>query len=277
MTNFQRGITRWLAAGSGLLLTQAVWGFSVKPGASIVRVVPGKTTVARFDVVNDSTATLRFSTRLRDSFVLPENKAFPAASWLKITTPEFAVPAQSTKTVTLQVQAPVAAKGELAAFVSFIPAVEESTGPVTGAQTRIVTMITVSLYARLKGTETGKADLGDVRVSNAAAKGTVPEEVEVSVLVKNLGNVHQRPSGKLDIFPKSGSKPVRTLEFASGLPVMPQSEALYTARAPGKLLPGDYVVRAHVQFGPQSTIDKSVAFTVLPAGATTGYLDLPSR
>jgi len=260
-----------------LSVAQAAFGFSIKPGAQVVRVEAGKTMKVDFEIENDQKEPLKITPRVKDSFVLPENKGMNASSWLEPLFKEVTVPAQGSKKVQFTVKAPAKATGELAALVSFIPEVKEPEKPVEvkgGIQTRIVTLITVSLYVRIKGTEKGEADLGAIQVNNKPAAGATSAKIEVSVVVKNSGNVHQRPGGQFEIFKKDESKPMSTLEFKSGWPVMPKSEYAYLAFQDGSLAPGDYEIHAKLSFGPDTTIEKKASFTITPAGATTNIVEI---
>lgn len=268
------------AIGLAAIVSMSVasaFGFSIKPGAQVVRVEAGKIMKVSFEIENDQKDDLRITPRVRDSFVLTENKNFPAGSWLKPLFKDATVPAHGSKTVQFEVMTPAKATGELAALVSFVPDVKDTEKPVDvkGAiQTRIVTLITVSLYVRVKGTEKGEADLGDLHVINKPAQGAHAAQIQASISVKNTGNVHQRPSGQFTIYKKGDSKPAYTLDFKSGWPVMPRSDYDYMAYTDGALAPGDYEAHTTVSFSPQVTMDKKSAFTILLSGETTNYAEI---
>lgn len=251
--------------------------FSIKPGAQAIQVAGGKSMKVKFEIVNDQKETLHIAPLIKDSFILPENKTFGAATWLEPLFKEVTVPGGTTKTVYFMVKAPAKASGELAALVSFVPQIKEpekKEAPKEGIQTRIVTLITVSLYVRIKGTEKGEADVLSVQVRNLPATSHDEARIEAAAVVKNSGNVHQRPSGHFEIYKKGETKPLKTLDFVSGWPVMPQSEYAYSAFTNGTLEAGDYEMRSKISFGPQASIDKKTLFSMSLQGSATNYVEI---
>lgn len=258
------------------------WAFSIDPGFQIIWAKPGEKAKAVYQVINDRDEPMTVRCRLRDSFVNPDNKGMTADAWLKPSFTEITIPAHGKRTAAFAVQPPQGAKGELAALISFVPETKENPAstsemaPKGGIKTRIVTLITVSLYLRVQGTEIGEADLGDLNVTNVPIRGTQPAHIEASVAVKNLGNVHQRPGGNFEIYRVGQSTPVYTLEFQPGWPVFPFSSYTFMASSPaGTLVPGDYQVLAHVQFVKNAAINKKVGFTVDSSSKTVNFHELP--
>lgn len=268
----------WVMGGLLFLSTSSIgWAFSIKPGAQVLRENPDKTVKVSFEVQNDQEVPLVVTSQMRDSFVLPENKDISVSAWLEPQFKEIAVPAHGSRKALFKVHVPQKASGELAGLVSFIPKTEDKyEKPVSTAaiQTRIVTLITVSLYVRVKGTEKGEADVGEVRVANVPAASGEPAQVEATAVVKNTGNVHQRPTTHFAVRKKEGGPPLYTMEVPWGWPVMPYSDFPYKARTPGTLSAGSYVVKAKVTFTPKTFIEKETAFMVNTSGNTTNYVEL---
>ncbi len=260
----------WLALTVYTLgLAPRVWAFSVQPGFRVATVKPGKTTTVTYELVNDQDKPLTLHTKVRDSFVLPENKAFSASSWVEPPFKEITIPAHKTEIVKVKVRAPEKASGELAAFVTFIPQnpselkVNKPQDVHTGIETRIVTMISASVYVRVQGTEKGESDVTGLGVRNLKAATDAPASIEGSLIVKNTGNVHQRPSGRFEIFKKGSKDAVAQMNFQAGWPSMPQAETSYTAKTEGTLPPGDYIVKARVTFEPSTVfIEKEQSVTI---------------
>lgn len=263
-----------LSAGLVILLgtVATARAVAVRPGFQIVQVKPGLERQVTFDVYNDLDKPITVTVELKDSNVLPENKAFTVDKWLSPTFSQLTIPAGMTRQATLAVKAPANAKGELAGFLTFAPEVSAeaaSAGPV-----RIVTRTTVSLYARVEGTEKSGAELGKVNVKNTTVGPAAGKEIEASVLLKNTGNIHERPTGYFEIFKIHETKALYRFAFDPGWPTMPNSQTSYTARTAGPLAPGRYEVLAHVEWSRNSVIEKRLAFRVDDSGMSTDFNEI---
>ena len=252
------------------------WAFEIKPGAQVVRGNAGSTIQATFEIVNDKEEPLKATIAIRDSHTIPENKEFSVTQWLTPGTTTLLVPSMGSLKVPFTIKVPAKAVGELAALVSFTPIVPEAPKPKTvepgSILTRIVTLVTVSLYVQVKGTERSQADIDTVKVVNIPGHGDIPSSVQASVLINNTGNIQQRPGGRFEIR-KKGERVVKmTPEFTEGaVPVFGESERLFTAHQPGTLDAGDYEVTTTVTFGHGVSTSKKTAFTVDAAGATGSF------
>ncbi len=249
------------------------WGLSIHPGYQVISLKAGTSQKVTYEITNDQPDPLTISTAIRDSFVLPENKDFPAKSWIEPLFQKETIPVRQSRKVSFKIHVPEKATGELAGFISFIPEsppVKAQESPQEkGIQTRIVTMITVSLYARIQGTEKGDVELGDVHLQNMPAQQENPASLAANVTVKNTGNVHQRPSGWFEITKEDGT-PVKRMNFAVGWPTMPQQARVYNAYADDVLPEGRYEVKAHVEFAPKVFMEKKVSLRLEPAGSSGG-------
>jgi hypothetical protein len=272
----------YFLAGLAALLVATASGrpamaFSIKPGAMVLHAKPGKTVEAVYEVGNDTDTVLKLLSQVRDSNVLPENKDIHAQAWIEPQFKELILPPNSSKKAVFKVHVPKDAKGELSALISFVLEVMDSTAPAKGdvVQKRIIPVITASCYVWVKGTERGEAALGPVHVLNRPSTLQEPAQVAATVVVKNSGNIHQRPSGTFEIFNRIGAAPMMSLQFPSGWPVMPYSDYTYEARTPGTLGPGDYLMHAKVVFSRDTVIERNSAFTMDLTGNATNYRNLP--
>jgi hypothetical protein len=269
-----RHLHLWILAGL-ISLAQAAWCYSVRPGVQVVTVKPGTSQDVPFEVVNDAAEPVTFSCTVRDSFVLPENKSHEGATWVKPQKESVTVPGKGSVTVPLKVTVPADAKGELSALVSFSPQIKEDKNApkASGMETKIVTLVTVSLYVRAAGTEISKAELGELTVANVTQQGPRPASIVASIVVKNPGNVHQRPSGTFEIFKKGEKIPTYRPVFNSGWPVMPYSDMKYDAKVPGELPAGKYEIHSDIKFG-MTSIKKKARFEVDKQGNPKNFKDL---
>ena len=198
-----------------VFMASSAWSFSIKPGVQVLTAKAGESREVSFEVVNDESDPLSVSCQLRDSFVLPENKGIDVHSWIEPTFKTIEVPAKSSKTATFTLKVPTQATGEIAGLISFSPEVKEDPkAKKTGMQTKIVTLITVSLYVRIEGTTKGECDLGAVQIENLPQQGTRAPAVKISIGVKNTGNVHQRPRGEFSVYKKGSASPLLTAAFS---------------------------------------------------------------
>ena len=264
----------------GILCLSAVGtsgAFSVRPGWRVASVKHGGTVDVTFAIDNDQATPQVLTCQVRDSYVLPENKAFPAGTWVEPKFKTLTVPAHGSRDAVLRVHAPKGATGELASFVSFIPYAgdtKDSDKTKTPEGTQIVSLISVSLYARIQGTEKGEAELGDVKMAGIPANPSAPAKIEASVVVKNQGNVHLRPRGIFTVFRKGNPAPLHQIDFMTGMPVFPRSAWLYQSQTPGTFAPGEYEVTTQVHVTPDFKMEKKTSFTVNAAGQTTNTHDI---
>jgi hypothetical protein len=252
------------------------WSFSTTPAVQIIEAKPGETAKMVYTVTNDTDKKITLDFQLKEYFSLPENKSFKISDWLEPSTNKIIIPAHKSRLVPFKVKTPKNAVGELTGYISFIPEVKEEAKPkghAGGIQTHIVTLITSAVYVRIKGTAIGEADLGDVRVQNITENPSQPAQVQASVVVKNTGNVHQRPSVHFDIENQKGDL-VAAIDIASGWPVMAKSEMPYKATTKGALPAGNYVIKTKVSFTPAVFIEKKTSFTMDDSGQGTNYKDL---
>ncbi len=268
-----------------LLLVVGVVGparaFDVKPGAQIVRGKAGSTVKAYFEIVNDTHTPRNFIVEIKDSYLLPENKGLSVNEWLYPELKDVRVPAQGSRKITFQVKIPQKAVGELAAYVSFTPKTADTLPkePVPiqqGIPIKITTLVTASLYVQIKGTEISQADLGDIRVRNIPEIPNHSPVIEAGILIKNTGNIQQRPGVHFTLKDTSTGKTAAELDSPiGGAPVFGHQDLFYTAKTTGTLKAGMYEAEAVVRFTPEVSAVKKTAFTLTPSGEATDYKEVP--
>lgn len=172
--------------------------------------------------------------------------------WVEFDTYEFELKPKEIKKLRLRIKVPTDVKGELAAQIFFTSTVLTEDGkPVEGIKARVGAV----LYVAIKGTEIIDAEITNITVSN------VPDgkngKLSIEVDVKNKGNVHIRPTGKVTIEDKAGKKAAE-LDLLSGKPALPLQEVEYYALWENpELKRGAYKVSAIINYGKELNMEKT--------------------
>jgi hypothetical protein len=228
-------------------------GITVEPVRQEIKVSPGNEAQGSYFVYNVGKGPTHITVAPRDWFVLKENKGINADSWLRITPQELDLEPGERKEVKYEVAVPTRAIGELVAMISFVPQAEE--------ESMINVVFSVSLYVMIEGTEILKGEVSKVDIRRWEKEGS--SDLRFGVLVKNKGNVHLRPKGKIVIEERKG-KEIKEVELTYGWPVYPGKNRAYFADWKGaSLKSGKYKATATVDYGdPGNILKKTVSFRV---------------
>lgn len=194
----------------------------------------------------------------REWIKIEENMDISIKSWLKEVSPsKMTLAPGEKKEVVCSISVPNEAIGELSAMLSFrYKSVEK-----TAKKTMVNTALAVSLYVMIKGT--GKVDAEITKMDLLYAE----KALRANITVKNNGNVHLRPRGKVTIFDKK-KKEVVIIELKYGWPVYPGKDKLYQGQKKGFVLkPGKYTMVADIRNNkPEFHIEKESRFKVTKKG-----------
>lgn len=155
--------------------------------------------------------------------------------WLQINPGEFDLKGGETQKVGYKITTPKGAKGELNAMIF----IEGKPKEVKEGAIGINTSIGVPIYVMIKGTEKYAAEVEDLKVVKA-------DPLELTVRIKNSGNVHIRPAGSIEIKEKKEVVLICQLNEYN-YPILPNSSRTLEIKSNKRLEKGDYT--AHVKMG----------------------------
>lgn len=234
---------------------------TIGPSRLEVILSPGEIGVADYYVQNETEKPIHVS-------VEPENwgkdsydyDGLLVQEWIELDTDEFDLQPKEIKKLKLTVNVPTDVEGELATQIFFTSAVTGEEGEESGIRARLGAV----LYVAIKGTEKVDAEIKRINISKALNNNK--ESLKIQVTVRNKGNVHIRPTGKVLIHDKRENL-LAELEILSGMAVLPGKETIYDAYMEETgLETGKYKISAEVNygglFGDEKTDKSDKSFTV---------------
>ena len=174
--------------------------------------------------------------------------------WVEFDIYEFDLKPKEIKKLRLKIKVPKDVKGELVSQIFFTSSVLTENGKTfEGIKARVGGV----LYVAIKGTEIVDAEISNIAVSKEYKDDKKVIKVEVSV--KNKGNVHIRPTGKVAIEDGAGKRLVE-LDLESGKSVLPLQDIGYRViwNKP-KLKKGTYKVSVTINYGKELNMEKTAA------------------
>jgi len=211
-------------------LTSPLWGLTVSPARTEIRIPAGKSLAGELRIHNETAALINVTVSTKDWFVLEQNKNIGVDSWLKVKgRKQFSLKPGEERQVHYQAKPPREAQGELVGMVSFLYEKEEAS--------MVTPMISVSVYVAIDGTDLRTGEIRDVAVNQQAGITTVV------CTVKSTGNAHIRPRGQVQVVDGAG-KIVADWPIRSGDPIYPASERQFSTENQKMVLSaGRYKVR----------------------------------
>ncbi|MDD5449362.1 MAG: hypothetical protein PHO42_02030 [Candidatus Omnitrophica bacterium] len=221
--------------------------FTVSPGRIEVTLPAGEKYEGSYTVGNPSDTPIQVKVSVEEWFAGEEREAirgeWPSLEWVKVTPQDLDLGPNGYATVNYTVFLPKEAKGVYVAMIYFggVPGPSEGAIQVRGS-------IGNALYAIARGTEVIKGEIKDINAVNK-------DRLEIKVKIKNLGNIHIRPGGKIIvrkkglILSKDDLEPIE-IPFNEGEePVFPKTECVISARSDVKIGPGRYGLEFNIEFG----------------------------
>jgi len=248
-----------------LLLLATIWtiaslrsayAFSVSPARVEISLSAGGNYEGSFTVTNTEEEPILLGVTLEDRSVgtSEPGRGRAALEWLEISPKALEMLPGETETVKYVINVPEASQGECLARISFTKT------PAPGnAMIGVQSVMSFSIYVIIEGTESIMGDISRLYIFNT-------DPLELRVTMKNTGNIHIRPKGKVvlvkeDWFWKRAEEelvlPLNKYEF----PIYPFSERTLKIKSKEKLLPGKYKAIMNMEFGPM-VIQKEFSFTV---------------
>jgi len=220
----------------------------IGPSVLEVAVRPGETGSAVFEITNRSDQDMQIKVEAVNWLVRylgREGDVKDVYEWLDLgELDQFTVPARSQSTLTYDLIAPKDFEGERVAQVFFEYEPTEPTPEQERTMKMLKQRIGVLLCFAAKGTEVlkGKLKVSDV-ASNVKEDGTV--DVTARYTIKNQGNVHFRPRGKVRI--KKKKEIVAETELTEIRGLFAEEQRAYEANLSGLDLPrGKYKLELEI-------------------------------
>jgi hypothetical protein len=229
---------------------------TIGPSRLEVSLPPGEIAEADYYVQNDTDAPMRVLVEPENWFRDAYNYGSLAiGDWITLDTYEFALEPKEIKKLKLIVRVPTDVKGERVAqifFTSIVGGDKEGTRE-GGVRARLGAI----LYVAIKGTEKVSARIKEITAVKARENGA--EKLKIGVRMKNRGNIHLRPTGKVVIKDESG-RSVSELDLLPARALLPNRENTYYAylEDPGTLKPGKYKIYARVDYGMVFDYDRAI-------------------
>lgn len=228
--------------------------FNINPYRVEMTLPTGEHREGTFTVANPSDAPIKIKITVEDWSSLQEGRTVvrgegSSLSWLKLNPVKLTLEPHQSETVRYTVQLPDGETGGRAAMIYF------ATVPEAGAKgISIVNRVGTALYAIAEGTEIIQGEIDTIRI-----KRTKPSFM-AEVAVKNLGNIHIRPGGRIVITKKA--EEILTIPFNEpGFPVFPEQRYIFETRRKEELDPGTYSLELIMEFGEEE-LRKTLEFEV---------------
>ncbi len=235
--------------------SSAYAGFTISPARIEETVTPGKITKGFIEIKNVGEEPVKLAVNPRYWYLAKENEHIEIDDWLKFKPGEFSLKPDEEKKVLYKIKAPKQAKGMLMTMNAFIPQDEEG---------KTLTVIqSVPLYVILDGTDIIEGEIASTIIKQGSKnKGSSESSVRFLCVLKNLGNIHLRPQGEINIQDKYG-KLIKQLIIEKHRPIFPGSEEFYWADWNDfQLEPGIYTAYFNVDAHKSLKLEKTKRFEV---------------
>lgn len=218
-------------------------GIGVEPKVLELKLKPGKSKKGYLYVVSDFSENVKVIVQPEDYWEKQTGKkGLDVGQWLKIKPKEFILQPNSFRKVYYKVKLPKDVDSENMAMVFF------ATRNPGGGSLGIITRFGVAFYLLPEGKEEIIAKIGKITPGWRIKE---KNQFQFTINVENLGNVHLRPKGKVEIKDSQGQT-AGEAELVYGWPVFPGRSYNYFAvweRKEEKFLPGKYTATAVLDCG----------------------------
>jgi len=259
---------------SVLLPARARADIQVNP--SIVRpvVTPGATVDFTLSVINRDPTSRRFEVKVTNMTAAPEG--FPTSApadalrgcgaWIALSPTDFALTPKATQTVRCRLRAPRAVSGGYYALI-IVESPAPRAFPTIGNRSAAIQMsqaFGTAVLATVRGPGISvKLRPAGVRFTRAPRTGGSAEGWIAQALVRNDGTIHAKAQGTLEVRSAGGAVVGRAVLEGGAGTVLPGAVRRFSARHPGPLADGVYVVTARFFVtGTRPATVESQAFVV---------------
>lgn len=166
-----------------IILPFNLYAISIRPARTELTLAPGEGYDGEFVVSNTLDEPVKVLIFLEDGLLRLKKK--DVSKWIKLYSNEMILSPKKTQNLRYKVSVPKKVSGEYAPTIIF------RERPI-GRKVQAIAQIKMPIYIFIKGTEVYKGEIESFQVISA-------KPLIVSILVRNLGNVHTRPTGYLEI------------------------------------------------------------------------------
>lgn len=235
---------------------QAIRSFTIIPPSIRQTIDPGESTEGIIKFINASDEILTFSVSTSD-FAVTDNmgtpnfnlqtqmfKKFQASSWIKVNPPIFTLNSHQQQELKYSFQVPKDARpGGHYAAVLYSPASSGSPKTGTSVQTKIGTLF----YINVKGLINEQSVVTNFSVNKLQEYGPV----KILTTIKNLGDLHIRPSGTIAVSNMLGKKEYQTI---SEYNIFPESSRDYENSFGQKFMFGRFKATLLAYYGKNNNL-----------------------
>lgn len=218
---------------------------------------PGQSVGGTFQIYNGTDTALHFTTTLSDWQITPDGDlqlASPASlprsasAWLRVSPREFDVPAKGTFTVRYSISVPAESKaGWDGEYRSMIVAQSQAL-PSRSGGIMIAGAVAIKVFVQVGNPVRSLAVTGVQPYSSAATNAGTEQGPSFQVEVKNTGNVHLRPVGRLEV--RQGDRLLYQIPLnEAAATVLPDATRVFRATLPASLPSGEYQILAIFDYG----------------------------
>jgi len=226
-------------------------GLSISPTRIEMPIERNTVAEGSFSVTNNYNGVAEIDITASDWNTYKGNGNPDINSWLKISQPHISLQQGETKKVSFTVQTSSAMAGSVSAQVTFTMRPPGNEG--------VIVKMSCPVYLTIKGTE--KVDFA---FSNFAVYGGGNSDIKVQMRFKNNGNVHVRPSGKMNVY-DGKKKLVYTCDIPESYPVYagtPNSSAFEVPIPKSLNLAPDLYTAKIIMSARNKTIKKKIKFSI---------------
>lgn len=240
----------------GVFIAGESYSLVMGPSTFEVRLPPGERAEADYYVQNDTDEEMHVTVEAENWFRdVYDYSKLKIEDWIRSEPAEFDLGPGKIKKVKLYIKAPKDVAGEIVAQIFFSSDLKEKVAQGTGM---VKARLGGVLYVAINGTEKIAAEIKKVEVSNMIKDGKT--EMRVDTLVKNNGNVHIRPTGKIRITDGKGEE-VAGFDIVPGYAILPGGELKLPAFWKDfSLKPGRYGVSVSLDYGKLYEVKKIMNF-----------------
>lgn len=238
--------------GAIFFFTTESYGLVMGPARFEVSLPPGEVAEGDYYVQNETDENVHITVEPVNMYTGSADPGkLSVKDWMEFDIYEFDLKPKEIKKLRLRIQVPKDVQGELAAQIFFTSDVlSQDNKPSGGIKARIGAV----LYVAIKGTEIIEAEIKNIYISKESTEGKNRLKIEIDV--KNNGNAHIRPEGKI-IIEDEGGKKIAELELLSGSTALPGEAKIYNALWENpELKEGSYKISVIVKYGKDLNIEK---------------------
>jgi len=236
--------------------------FRVEPLPLILEIPPGAYRTASVGVRNFDNHTIQLKTEIFDFWIdeqgeskllSQESTGRSCSSWIDITPENFLLASRATKNVRITIRVPEKKKGEYYSNITFYGKNSEERLPI---------------LVRIPNTVKKKALISDFVISEPekVTEGDNPNDksgnIKFTIVVKNIGNAHIVPEGKIEIIDKNQEKSIDEIIIPKEDMVLPGGLRTIEIPYSHSLTKGKYTAKACFSYDNNRSVTTEKIFSI---------------